>query len=208
MDNKQKPMRKALVPILLLLLFLPWLCGARKSPAPVTPDKVVLGFSLMPGPSAELVTYKKIRIVPGPVPRFEQSNITRHEFLSIALGIIESDANPTKENLFLKYEIKECFYQLDTIHNKMKYDFAVQCPVVDDLWRLRWGEYPYLRRNGQEDPGPGWANDPLGVSEGQFNILKKYGMVISYSDPIYGENAFRLLHDMQDPAWQSIYRGS
>lgn len=199
-------MKKAVIPI--LLLFLPWLCSTRKAAEPVTPDKVVLGFSLIPGTSADLITFKKIRIIAGPVPKFDQQNITRNEFLTIALGIVASDANPTKENLFLKHEIKDCFYQLDTVHKNVKYDFAMQCPVVDELWKLRWGEYPYLRRNGTADPGKGWAADPLGVSEGQFKILQQYGMVISYSDPIYGDNAFRLLRDMQDPTWQSIYRGS
>ena len=44
-------------------------------------------------------------------------------------------------------------------------------------------------------------------SEGQIQILNKYGAVF-FIDVIYGENAFHLLHDMQDPAWVSSYQGS
>lgn len=171
-------------------------------------DKVCLGFSLMPGSNSSLVTYKIVKVFDGPKVRYEQYNISRHDFLSIALGLVESEANPNRENLFTKHEIKDCWFQPDTIKYGMKYNLSMECPVIDDIWRLRWGEYPMQRKQGADDPGPGWAADKLGVSEGQFGILQGYGMVNSYNDPIFGDNAFRLLRDMQDPVWQAKYRGS
>ncbi|TND07146.1 MAG: hypothetical protein FD123_3291 [Bacteroidetes bacterium] len=198
--------------LFLSILLMAGLSTRAVNPVPAqenaAPDMVYLGFSLMPGANSSLVTYKIVRVYNGPSVRYEQINISRHDFLSIAMGLVESEANPKKENLFVKYEIKDCGYQLDTIIRGIKYDFTAYCPVIDDLWRLRWGEYPFQRKQGADDPGPGWAADKLGVSEGQFNMLKEYGMSQSYNDPIFGEAAFRLLRDMQSPSWQSRYRGS
>lgn len=201
-------LKRTLIPLLLALCLSTRAGNPGPEAAPVVPDKVYLGFSLMPGANSTLITYKIIRVIDGPKIRYEQQNISRDEFLRIALGLVDSEANPNHENLFVKYEVKDCFYQNDTIVGHIKYDFAMQCPAMDDLWRLRWGEFPFQRAQGADDPGPGWAHDKLGVSEGQFYILQRYGMVNSYSDPIYGENAFKLLHDMQDASWQSNYRGA
>jgi len=201
-------MKNGLLPLLLALCCLGTRAGNPEAAAVALPDKTYLGFSLMPGPNSTLVTYKIIKVYSGEKVRYEQYNISRHEFLSIAMGLVESEANPKRENLFVKHEIKDCFYEQDTVMHRIKYDFAMQCPVLDDLWRLRWGEYPLERRQGADDPGPGWAQDKLGISEGQFNILRGYGMNNSYNDPIFGDKAFQLLRDMQDAAWQSRYRGS
>jgi hypothetical protein len=114
--------------------------------------------------------------------------------------------------------VANCGYHNDTIIHHIYYKGGLGCSPVDDLWRLAYSEYPFQTpqplKSGNggsvisaDGPGPGWARYPHKPSEGQQEILKSYGPVF-WNDLIYGENAFHLLHDMQDPDWASKYRGS
>lgn len=172
-----------------------------------------IGFSLMPGYSNALVTYKYVQWGGNPAIPPRVTNISRYEFLCIARGIVPSDANPTHEDLFKKYNIRGCPYWRDTIFNKDGFGMdstynegGDDCSAVDDLWRLRYPAYPFTSPDKTFNPGPGWATGDGGPTQGQADILKRYGAVF-FTDPILGEKAFLLLHDMQDPGWRSAYRG-
>lgn len=156
-----------------------------------------LGFNLMMGPNSGLVTYAVV--TPLLNGQLDSRFISRNEFIRLASGIVASEANPKKENLFAKYEVEDCGVFRDSIFKKTSFS----CSSVDQLWKLRYKTGPYLT-------GPdtlGWASLPLVPSAGQMSILSGYG-VSRLDDYFYGENAFRLLHDMQSYAWQSRYKGS
>ena len=178
-----------------------------------------LGFSLMPGANSSLVSFYIVRKFDDPAKQITAQNITKNEFVAIAYGWGESSANPKAENLFTKFDVKQCGYIPDTIIHHVLYKGGLGCSPLDDLWRLAYSEYPYggvttsdapkdpESVNNPNGPGPGWARSPFKPSEGQIQILQSYGAA-TYIDIIYGDNAFHLLHDMQDPLWVAKYAGS
>lgn len=181
--------------------------------------KEYLGFSLMPGANSTAVSFHIIRKWDDPKRPIEAVNISEREFMSIAAGLIKHNANPKGENLFATNGMIDCGWFNDTVINMKFYESGMRCNTVHDLWRLRYGEWPYAvpsPRMGNNapntlnpvGPGPGWARKPLQPSDGQIMILQEYGAEDPMVDAIWGPNAFRLLKDMQDEAWVTTYRGS
>ncbi len=173
-----------------------------------------LGFSLQAGANSSPVSFHVVTKFMDPAKPITAFSISKAEFKRVAAGFMESPANPKKENLFQKYRVNECGYFADTVIQGRFYKGGIQCSAVDELWRLRYGEYPfYGPGTGSNasvlDPtiaGPGWAQKPLYPSPGQVEFLKPYGIQTNIIDIIYGENAFRLLADMQNSEWVSDYR--
>lgn len=163
-----------------------------------------IGFALMPGPNSSPITFRCRRVYNDPARPTTGSTISRLEFMSIASGTRPHPANPKQENLFVKYEIAECGFVSDTLIGGIYLRAGYPCTVVDDIWKLGYSTYPYHIQN---PPGPGWARFPNHPSEGQQQLLKNYGTNL-WNDPIWQENAFKLLHDMQDAGWQGKYAGS
>lgn len=133
--------------------------------------------------------------------------LTKDAFVKQAKGLQESLANPLNLDFFEKYDIKDP-------------------DILDDLWRLRYVEYPYktqkaliIERHHLNDSTAnaiptmntsGWsANDsiPFIPTKSQMLMLKKFGMK-RMNDFVYGENAFKLLKSMQNPQWVSKYKTS
>lgn len=133
--------------------------------------------------------------------------LTKDAFVKQAKGLQESLANPMKIDFFEKFEIKDP-------------------DIIDDLWRLRYVEYPYktqkaliIERHQLNDSTAsaiptmntdGWsANDsiPFIPTRSQMLMLEKFGMK-RMNDFVYGENAFKLLNSMQNPQWVSKYKTS
>ena len=80
-------------------------------------------------------------------------------------------------------------------------EFKLDAKTLNKLWKLKYAEYPYQKREDTE----GWANLTYSASPGQLRFLSKYGFKKSISDFIYGEKCFQLLQDIQDPEWQYNY---
>ena len=198
-------MKKLLLALLLLLVIAPrdsyshrkavkW--GVRKE----------LAFSLMPSGNSALCTFAILTWYGDDARYSDVRVITRNEFLAVAHGLIESEANPKREDLFLKHEIKDCSFYRDTVWKSTTYD----CSVIDDLWKLRHKTYP-LRADQKRVildkvavPETGWASSAYEMSWEQLAFLEKYG-IRSRNDYFYGANAFKLLKDMQDPDWVAAY---
>jgi hypothetical protein len=84
--------------------------------------------------------------------------------------------------------------------------YLTDCLTLDNLWKLRFWEYPYAVADGART-GKGWAEKPTIPGERQFEVLSDYG--ITHTTALcYGENMFRLLRDMGDPVWVDNYRKS
>ncbi|MFN3876434.1 MAG: hypothetical protein ACK4L7_11045 [Flavobacteriales bacterium] len=157
------------------------------------------GLSLMTGQNNELFTFFTVKEHDGKV--VEARPITRGRFVLEASGSVPSRANPQGINLFRKYGVNACLLppELDDGTRTVS-----DCGVFDELWKLRFWEYPFKPLNGQQS-GQGWAENRNMPSQRQQLLLCGYG-ICRISDMACGEDLFRLLHDITDPAWVDNYR--
>ncbi len=131
----------------------------------------------------------------------ESMPITRENFVKQAQGRTFSKANPDADDLFRTYDVKQCTLPPDSA----AMGFLTDCSTLDDLWRLRFWEYPLKLEQGQNER-LGWAAKPMKPDDRQLLLLSNYGMKYMM-DLVIGENFFHLLHDMGDPEWVVNYRG-
>lgn len=129
----------------------------------------------------------------------ESQPLTRQNFIRQVQGRGFSQANPEGENLFRKYGVKQCLNTVDSA------GFVIDCLVLDDLWKLRFWEFPQQVEGGGPESRTGWAGMKLRPDDRQLLLLRGYGMRYML-DLAIGENMFRLLRDMGDEEWVSNYR--
>lgn len=153
------------------------------------------GFSLTPtaqGELAALFIYTvKDGMVLGNIP------MRPNFFVLQASGLMESKANLESVDLFDQYGIPNCGAWTEDGGVRTNLD----CMPLQDIWKLRY-------RNGMgQQPGRGWAAEEFRPSERQQIILQHYrgAQYEHWHGPYFGEDAFRLLRDMQDPAWVQTY---
>mgnify|MGYP001551661784 CR=1 FL=1 len=130
----------------------------------------------------------------------ETRPLTRMDFIHQAQGRAKSMANDSTD-LFLKFKVPSCYLPPDS--TAMGYHHS-DCVMLDELWKLRFQEYPLQLQGGQQMP-LGWSEKPLAPSERQMTILGQYGMRYS-KDLVIGDQVFRLLHDIGDRQWVVNYR--
>lgn len=151
------------------------------------------GVCITPSVNSQLVTYAIIGTYEG--------QITSRQFISIDNFILQasgrqfSAANPERKNLFMDYNVSDCYPLFDTIRDRY---VGYSCITVDDLWKIRYAKHPQKNEFG-------WCKSQWSPKAGQLAILMKYG-IGHISQYIYGENLWKLLKDMQDPAWIEAYR--
>jgi hypothetical protein len=179
--------------LIFLGLFAFLFCGHRPLPRSSSVFGSFLGFSLMPGPNNGLISFAIVT----PLLNGQQDCqfISRNDFIRMAGGGIHNEVNPNAENLFSKYAIEECGLYRDSVFKRTSFS----CSVLDQIWKLRYHQGPY---GGADSLGWTGATVP---STNQMNTLRSYG-ITNLDDFFYGENAFKLLHDMQSYAWQSRYK--
>lgn len=156
------------------------------------------GISLNTGLNNQLYTIFIVKEFEGKV--IQADPITREQFVLQAQGLVASRANPDKENLFRKYQVNACVAEGADTANL----FVADCPVFDDLWKLRFWDYPFRPQEGQH-PGKGWAEKREAPSPRQLLLLTEYG-IMHLNDIARGENAFHLLRDVGDSSWVDNYR--
>lgn len=182
------------------LLLLMALCaipsGHGLEPAPFAVR--MFGVSLNTGLNNQLYTLFIVKEYEGRVIQAEP--ITREQFVLQAQGIVPSPANPEGVNLFRRYDVKMCMPEDPDTSGR----YVMDCPVFDDLWKLRFWDYPFRLVEGQH-PGKGWAEKREAPSPRQLLLLTEYGM-LHLTDIARGENAFHLLRDVGDSAWVDNYR--
>ncbi len=157
------------------------------------------GMSLMTGMNSELFTLFVVKELNGQV--LEARPITRGQFVMQAQGAAPSKANPEGINLFRKHGVKGCLLPAELDDGRRT---VPDCGVFDELWKLRFWEYPFKQREGHQ-PGLGWAEARTQPSERQQLLLCGYGLC-SLTQIACGEDLFRLLRDVEDPEWVDNYR--
>ena len=184
--------------LLLLCLMIETVVHATE-PRPADRPFAVWKFALSLGSSSDgqLFSLFLVKVVDDTVV-VESQPLTRQNFIRQVQGRAFSQANPDGENLFRKYGVKQCLNTVDSA------GFVTDCLVLDDLWKLRFWEYPLQMDQGQHAV-TGWAGMKLRPDDRQLLLLRGYGMKY-LTDVAIGENMFRLLKDMGDEEWVANYR--
>ena len=177
----------------------------------VAPDKVsrshgrpvfatyTFGLTLTTGMNNELFTLFEVKEFEGKV--IGTVPLTRGQFVLQAQGAMPSNANPAGANLFVKYGVNNCLPPAELADQHI---VVTDCSVFDELWKLRFWEYPFRLNEGQH-PGKGWAEEPQTPSARQMVMLADYGMLYLHS-MVKDQDLFRLLKDVGDSAWVENYR--
>lgn len=155
-------------------------------------------LSLSPSTDGRLFCLFLVKMRNGEV--VESRPLTRENFIRQAQGRAFSAANPHADDLFRKYDVKQCTLPPDSA----AMGFLTDCSTLGDLWKLRYWEYPMKVGNGQQ-MAKGWSEKPLSPSPRQMEILSGYGMRHT-TDLVIGPELFRLLHDMGIKEWVVKYR--
>jgi len=170
---------------------------APRKPLPLA--EYHLAFGLKPGSNTTLFTCGEVTVYEGKI--LHTKHLTVQNWLLIASGQLKSKSNPDGVNLLDSFSVGNCSIQYDELAR----EYVYTCHPMANLWRLRYDNFP-LQVEGPSDKA-GWSNKKYIPSEGQLLILQGYG-IERVNDFTYGANAFRLLHDISNPAWVATYRGS
>ncbi|MBK6629442.1 MAG: hypothetical protein IPG35_17950 [Flavobacteriales bacterium] len=191
-------MNRALTASLLALFFsgLPGTAGHAVPPAAYATYS--FGISLATSLNSQLMSCFVVKVFEGEVIATEP--LTRDQFLLQVRGLAQSKANPHGTDLFAEHGVDACKVQQAEDGRRI----VPYCEVLDDLWKLRFWEYPLHVQDGQR-VGKGWAEEPLNPSPRQMLLLSKYGLRHP-TDLCHGEAMFRLLSDVSDPDWADNYR--
>jgi len=157
--------------------------------------KTYFAIGLFTGAHSNMITFAFVKTTNG---KFSGAEIVRKDrFIYTALGHWPHAANLKRENLFEKYGVDSCFL-LKNGSNKV---IGYYAPVFDELWKIRFYEHPY------DFDQPGWSQGQYKPSIYQKEFLKKeYGVENVLTDYIYGDSLFKLLRDVQNPTWVSMYK--
>jgi hypothetical protein len=166
---------------------------------PPKPSIWEFALSLSPTSDGQLFSLWLVKVSDTLV--LETRPLSRGQFIKQVQGRTFSQANPDGEDLFRKYDVKQCTLPPDSA----AMGFLTNCSALDDLWRLRYWEFPLHLQEGQHER-TGWSEEKLRPSDRQLLLLSDYG--VKYTTGLcIGENMFRLLRDMGDPEWIANYRG-
>jgi len=145
-------------------------------------SKKYFGLSLQPN-FQDLITYAIIEINEKNGKKVvNRVFLSKSDWLHQIVGIQQSKANPEEKNM-LK-------------------DAGIKGPdILDEVWKLRYSETPYAGSAVEK----GWAGKPTIPTEGQLEMLQKFG-IKTIGDYFYGENLLKLLKAMEDPGWVAEYQ--
>jgi hypothetical protein len=123
------------------------------------------------------------------------------------VGIEASKANLSGENFIIKHKIFDLSQESITSEEIDDYTVEKVTQLLNNLWRIKYSEYPYY--NVEKNNEKGWAKHPDPnitwlPSESQINILRGYG-IKEINDFFIGDDLFRFLRDIHDSEWQNRY---
>jgi hypothetical protein len=153
------------------------------------------GFALNPDLQGGLVTLFIFTVADGEV--VDSRPLRPGSFILQVAGIEQSPANIEGIDLLEEYGITGCGPDASaSTHDDL------ECPAISDLWKLRYRSAPAPYE------GAGWATEQYHPSDRQQVLLQAYRQPqhADWHGPYFGANAFRLLRDLQDPAWVRLYR--
>lgn len=159
-----------------------------------TGKKTHLAVGFFAGAQSSILSYAFISTRDGVVISAEP--VTEQRFMYVALGYWPHIANMGRENLFAKNNVDSCFLYKDDLDNIVGYENL----PFDHLWKIRFNEHP---SNYDE---LGWSHGRYKPSQKQQEFLyQEYGLLNILTDYVYGENLYKLLRDIRDKNWITLY---
>lgn len=152
-------------------------------------------IGVIPSANSQLLSYAILTEIDG---KIVGSQIIREQsFMYSIMGYWPNKANPNKENLLEKYGVDSC-YLYKNYSNKISGFYA---KPISEMWKLRYNQHPILY-----DVESGWSQEKYKPSPAQSKFLyKNYGVGNIKTDYFYGDSLFKILKDVQDPAWRVTY---
>lgn len=161
----------------------------------VATKRNVFAIGLFTAAHSQLVTYAIVSLR-GDVMIGAQI-LTEQQFMYQAMGYYPSIANLQRENLFEKHGVDSCFLYENDLGKIVGY----YAKPFYDLWKIRFYEHPFLFDT------KGWSQGQMKPSLYQADLLRKeYGVSNVLTDYFYGDSLYKLLRNIQDPAWIESYR--
>ena len=192
--------------IFIALILISVVMGANQLPKGETVKiDYTFGILLMPN-WQEPVTFSVLGFHEGRL--VEKKHISKKEFILMASGKLKSVVNPEKKDLFFKYGVPQCKVVYDQPQNA----FLLNCPVLNNLWKLRYQVYPgdpieetQSVESGSSSKSRGWSKHLTGADERQLQMLEPFG-IKKYQDYAIGKDAFDLIKAANDPSFVSRYK--
>jgi hypothetical protein len=157
--------------------------------------KGVFGVSIGLQSTGELVTYiAYLKTTNGIKYR---RTLQADEMVKFASGYWPSYYNPSKEDLFVKENLK-CGVIFDSAQWK-EFPF---CSPFDSLWKIRYDGHPF-----QQNTDEGWSQGKYRPSVGQEKFLfSEFGVKNIESDYFIDTSFWKLLRSVNDPDWIRYYK--
>jgi hypothetical protein len=123
--------------------------------------------------------------------------MSEQQFMYEIMGHYPSIANPEKKNLLYYNGVDSCML----IRNDFDKVAGYYAKPFYSLWKIRFYEHP------MEFDNRGWSQGRIKPSLYQAQLLQQeYGVNNVLTEYIYGDSLFKLLRNVQDPAWVTTYR--
>jgi hypothetical protein len=177
---------------LFLLIFIIISFGYRESNAS---KKHHFAVGIIMGPNSQILSYSMITTLNDKI--IGSQPMTEQRFMYYMLGNWPCVANPKRENLLEKNGIDSCFLTM-SYANKINGYYA---KPFNDLWRVRYKIHPT-----SYDAPAGWSNEYYKPSQKQSKYINDtYGVPNVKTSVFYGDSLYKILRDIQNPDWVTLY---
>jgi len=147
------------------------------------------------GPHSQLISYSMVTTLHNKIIGSQPMNEQR--FMYYIMGNWPCIANPNKENLLEKNGVDSCFLTMNYA-NKIN---GYYVKPFRNLWRIRYKAHPL-----SHDAPKGWSQEYYKPSQRQSKyIYDNYGVANIKTNVFYGDSLYKILRDIQNPDWITLY---
>jgi len=158
--------------------------------------KSYFAVGIIMGPNSQILTYAMVTTLNNKI--ISSQPMRKQRFMYYILGNWPCSANLNRENLLETNGIDSCFLTRN-YSNKINGYYA---KPFNNLWKIRYKVHPI-----SYDASSGWSKEYYKPSpkQAQF-IYKNYGVTNVKTQFFYGDSLFKILRDIQNPDWITLYR--
>jgi len=161
-----------------------------------TSQKHHFAVGIIMGPNSQILTYSMVTTLNNKV--ISSQPMREQRFMYYIMGNWPCKANPERENLLEKNGIDSCFLTMN-YSNKINGYYA---KPFHNLWRIRYKLHPI-----SYDAPAGWSKGFYKPSQPQSKyIYDNYGVTNVKTQVFYGDSLYKILKDIQNPDWVTLYR--
>lgn len=147
------------------------------------------------GPNSQLLTYSMVTTLNKKI--IGSQPMTEQRFMYYIMGNWPCIANPKRENLLEKNGVDSCFL---TVNYSNKINGYI-IPPFKNLWRVRYKLHPLSHKAPK-----GWSQEYYKPSQRQAKyIYDTYGVANVKTNVFFGDSLYKILKDIQNPDWVTLY---